>query len=65
MPHTGHYPFPNERGSALLGTGPLARRAEDLMPFLRVVAGPDGVDGTARECSSATRPRSRSRGFGW
>ncbi len=49
VPHTGHYPYPNERGSALLGTGPLTRRAEDLMPFLRIVAGPDGVDGTARD----------------
>ena len=36
VPHTGHYPVPNERGSFLLGVGPLARRAEDLMPFLRV-----------------------------
>ena len=25
-------------------TGPLARRAEDLMPLLRIVAGPDGLD---------------------
>jgi fatty acid amide hydrolase 2 len=49
VPHTGHYPAPNDRGSAMLGSGPLARRAEDLMPFLRVVAGPDGVDATARE----------------
>src|SRR5262249_38132839 len=24
--------------------GPLARRAEDLMPLLRILAGPDGVD---------------------
>ena len=49
VPHTGHYPFPNERGSFLLGCGPLARRAEDLMPFLRLVSGPDGVDETVRE----------------
>ncbi len=49
VPHTGHYPFPNERGSALLGCGPLARRAEDLMPFLRAVAGPDGLDQTVHE----------------
>ena len=40
VPHTGHYPYPNERGSALLGTGPLTRRAEDLMPFLRHRRGP-------------------------
>ncbi|HEY8000797.1 MAG TPA: amidase [Solirubrobacterales bacterium] len=48
VPHTGHYPFPNERGSFLLGCGPLSRRAEDLMPFLRAIAGPDGVDTTVR-----------------
>ena len=48
VPHTGHYPAPNERGSFLLGTGPLARRAEDLMPALRVLAGPDGIDASVR-----------------
>ena len=49
VPHTGHYPAPNERGSALLGTGPLTRRAEDLMPALRAIAGPDGIDQTVHE----------------
>jgi fatty acid amide hydrolase 2 len=49
VPHSGHYPAPNERGAQLLGCGPLARRAEDLMPFLRIVAGPDGIDPTVRE----------------
>jgi fatty acid amide hydrolase 2 len=48
VPHTGHYPYPNDRGSRMLGIGPLARRAEDLMPFLRAIAGPDGRDGTVR-----------------
>jgi fatty acid amide hydrolase 2 len=33
----------------MLGCGPLTRRAEDLMPFLRIVAGPDGVDETVRD----------------
>jgi fatty acid amide hydrolase 2 len=49
VPHTGHFPFPNERGSFLLGSGPLARHAEDLMPVLRTIAGPDGIDETARQ----------------
>ena len=49
VPHTGHYPFPNDRGSFLLGSGPLARRAEDLMPLLRTIAGPDGIDATVRD----------------
>ena len=66
VPHTGHYPFPNERGAALLGCGPLARRAEDLMPVLRVDrrARRDRPRPSARS-SSATRPRSRSRACGW
>ncbi|HEX2467142.1 MAG TPA: amidase [Solirubrobacterales bacterium] len=49
VPHTGHYPAPNARGSELLGIGPLARRAKDLMPFLRAIARPDGRDQTVRE----------------
>jgi fatty acid amide hydrolase 2 len=49
VPHTGHYPAPNERGSKMLGIGPLARCAEDLMPFLRAISGPDGRDTTVRE----------------
>jgi fatty acid amide hydrolase 2 len=48
VPHTGHYPAPNERGAALLGCGPLARSATDLMPVLRAIAGPDGEDATVR-----------------
>ncbi|MFL5870954.1 MAG: amidase, partial [Solirubrobacterales bacterium] len=49
VPTTGHYPAPNERGSRMLGIGPLARRAEDLMPVLRTIAGPDGEDETVRD----------------
>jgi fatty acid amide hydrolase 2 len=32
----------------MLGTGPIARRACDLMPVLRLIAGPDGVDPLVR-----------------
>ena len=49
VPMSGHFPAPNERGSAMVAAGPLARRAADLMPFLRAVAGPDGEDLTVRE----------------
>jgi Asp-tRNA(Asn)/Glu-tRNA(Gln) amidotransferase A subunit family amidase len=49
VPSTGHYPLPNERGSRMLGIGPLARRAADLMPVLGAIAGPDGEDETVRE----------------
>ncbi len=33
----------------MLGAGPLTRHAEDLMPFLRAVAGRDGLDMTVRD----------------
>ncbi|MGZ3424265.1 MAG: amidase [Polyangiales bacterium] len=38
--------FPNATGAAVryVTTGPICRRAEDLMPLLRLVAGPDGQD---------------------
>ena len=43
--------FPPSEGPAgrMLGVGPLARCAEDLMPVLRLIAGPDGADPLARE----------------
>ena len=50
VPHTGHFPAPkDEVGSRLLGIGPLARRAEDLWPVTRALAGPDGIDETVAE----------------
>jgi fatty acid amide hydrolase 2 len=48
VPNTGSYPSTPGDAGRLLGTGPLARRAEDLMPLLRIIAGPDGVDPVAR-----------------
>ena len=43
-PMTGHYPEPGIDSARLSYTGPLARRAEDLMPLLLLIAGPDGRD---------------------
>jgi fatty acid amide hydrolase 2 len=49
LPLTGHFP-PADGGSARLTVfGPLARRAEDLMPLVRLMAGPDGEDEVATE----------------
>jgi fatty acid amide hydrolase 2 len=42
VPNTGSYPPSSGEAGLMLGTGPLARRAEDLMPLLRILAGPDG-----------------------
>jgi fatty acid amide hydrolase 2 len=44
VPGTGQYPVSSPRARRILTTGPLARRAEDLMPLLRILAGPDGED---------------------
>ena len=44
VPNTGLWPPSTGTNGRMLGTGPLARRAEDLMPILRIIAGPDGED---------------------
>lgn len=44
VPSTGQHPVTPEKARRFICTGPIARRAEDLMPILRVIAGPDGVD---------------------
>ncbi|MFL5893688.1 MAG: amidase [Thermoleophilaceae bacterium] len=50
VPCSGHFPAPAGEGAArMLAAGPLARRAEDLMPFLRAVAGKDGDDPVSRD----------------
>lgn len=44
VPNTGQYPAVLNRTVRILASGPMARRAEDLMPLLRILAGPDGED---------------------
>lgn len=44
VPNTGQYPIARGIAAHYLATGPLARRAEDLMPLLRILAGPDECD---------------------
>ena len=44
VPGTGQFPIAENEALRYLATGPLARRAEDLMPLLRILAGPDGKD---------------------
>jgi len=48
VPGTGQHPIAENEALRYLTTGPLARRAEDLMPLLRVLAGPDGRDAGCR-----------------
>jgi fatty acid amide hydrolase 2 len=49
VPLTGMYPVATGAAARLAVNGPLARRAEDLMPLLRVISGPDGEDDVARD----------------
>jgi len=44
VPGTGQFPIAENEGLRYLCSGPLCRRAEDLMPLLRLLAGPDGQD---------------------
>jgi fatty acid amide hydrolase 2 len=44
VPITGHFPMPAGAIRRTLYVGPLARRAADLAPVLRIIAGPDGAD---------------------
>jgi fatty acid amide hydrolase 2 len=48
VPNTGMWPPSDGDAGRMLAQGPLARRAEDLMPVLRLLAGPDGEDPLAR-----------------
>ncbi|MEZ4382017.1 MAG: amidase [Nannocystaceae bacterium] len=48
VPNTGFWPPARGELSAYLVCGPLARRSRDLMPILRVLAGPDGADEVVR-----------------
>ena len=68
VPITGHFPMPAGEFRRTLFVGPLTRRAEDLMPVLRIIAGPDGEDpntepmplgdpasvGVARDCACSS-----------
>ena len=44
VPNSGQFPIAENEALRYLTTGPIARRAEDLMPLLRILAGPDGSD---------------------
>lgn len=49
VPGTGQFPISSGPALRYLTTGPLARCAEDLMPLLRILAGPDGEDAGCRD----------------
>ena len=49
VPNSGMFPPTPGDAGVMLQTGPLVRRAEDLMPLLRVMSGPDAADPQSRE----------------
>lgn len=72
VPNTGQFPIASQAASGFLSSGPIARRAEDLMPLMRILAGPDGHDaasevpppGDATSVSFVGRPVVRvARGY--
>lgn len=50
VPSTGNYPPAHGDVQRFVTCGPLVRRAEDLMPVLRIVAGPDGIEEQCVPC---------------
>lgn len=44
VPFTGHFPSSDGEAMGMSVLGPIARRADDLAPVLRLIAGPDGAD---------------------
>lgn len=48
VPNAGQFPNAPPASQRMLGTGPIARRAEDLLPLLEVLAGPHEGDPYAR-----------------
>src|SRR3954454_19875423 len=51
VPTSGHFPSASGEGvtAEMVAAGPLARRAEDLMPFVKAVAGVDSGDPISRD----------------
>jgi fatty acid amide hydrolase 2 len=49
VPGSGQFPVAHGAALRYLTTGPLCRRAEDLWPLLKILAGPDGLDSGCRE----------------
>jgi fatty acid amide hydrolase 2 len=50
VPSTGSHPPARNDVQRFVTCGPIVRRAEDLMPVLRIVAGPDGIEERCVPC---------------
>lgn len=63
VPGTGQYPVAVNQAARYLSTGPIARRAEDLLPALHILAGPDGLDTQTEEMPIGDVSRVRLKGL--
>ena len=50
VPSTGSHPPARNDVERFVTCGPIVRRAEDLMPVLRILAGPDGIEERCSAC---------------
>jgi fatty acid amide hydrolase 2 len=50
VPSTGNHPPARGAVQRFVTCGPIVRRAEDLMPVLRIMAGPDGIEERCVAC---------------
>jgi fatty acid amide hydrolase 2 len=57
VPNTGQYPLPEGEMNRNCVTGPIARRADDLWPLLKILAGPDGIDPVCGEITLRGDPK--------
>ncbi len=63
VPNACHFPPAEGAITRMLSLGPLARRAEDLMPLLRILAGPDPRDPDTRDVELGEPERVELRGM--
>jgi len=49
LPNSGQFPAAEGEAGAFLTPGPITRRVRDVLPILRAIAGPDGIDPCCRD----------------
>ena len=63
VPGSGQFPIAHGSGLRMMTTGPICRRAADLMPLLRTLAGPDAGDPECRPFTLDDPSRVKLRGL--
>jgi fatty acid amide hydrolase 2 len=63
VPGSGQFPIAHGSGLRMMTTGPICRRAVDLMPLLRTLAGPDAGDPECRAFTLGDPSQVKLRGL--